>query len=432
MSQENIIRTELPGGVQVLCEPLAHVRSVAVGIWTRSGSRYETPDTAGVSHFLEHLFFKGTTTRTARQIAEEADDVGAQLNAFTAKEHCCYYARATDSQLDLVLELLCDLVLHPAFPAAEVQREREVVVEEIKMYDDVPEELVFDLAARSAWDGHPLGRRIVGSERVVRSITREQVVEFYERLYTSPRLVVAAAGHLEADHVCDVVASRLPPTAGARGPALGSPPTFRPRRVVRVKDTEQVHVVASAPTVAQDHPDMLAVEVLATWLGGGASSRLFQAVREERGWAYSVYCTPSFYTDCGLFSIYVATSPERADDVADLVAAELVLGARDGPSTVELARAKEQLKASTLLGLEGTGARMTRLGRPAVTEGRLWTMDGLLSAIEAVTAADVRRVAASLFVPKGLALASIGRWEGPRSGDLWTDDGAPDGEEAQP
>jgi predicted Zn-dependent peptidase len=413
-----VARTELPGGLRVVTETVPGVRSVSFGIWLGIGSRDEAPLQAGAAHYLEHLLFKGTRRRTAVGIAEEFDAVGGDLNAFTAKEHTCYYAQVLDADLPLAVDVLADVVTDATLAPADVEVERGVVLEEIAMRDDDPEDLLGELFDEAIFGAHPIGRPVIGSEESIRAMTRETLHDFWRGEYITPRMVVAAAGNLVHDQVVDLVAAALGPAAARAGSAAPVPPrrpapallTPGPRLVLRTDDTEQAHLMLGAPGLSRHDPRRTALQVLNTALGGGPSSRLFQQVREQRGLAYSVYSALSTYSDTGSFSVYAGCAPERLDEVAVVVRAVLADVAADGLTPAELARAQGNLRGGMVLGLEDTPSRMNRIGRSELDHGRQRTITESLDRITAVTNEQVTALAGELLSAP-LTAAVVGPYE---------------------
>jgi predicted Zn-dependent peptidase len=401
-------KEKLPNGLTIVVEEIPYVKSVSIGIWVGAGSRFEESRNVGISHFMEHLFFKGTARRTAKEIAESIEGVGGQLNAFTSKEHACYYAKVLDEHFGLAVDLLSDMLLQSKLAAADIEKERSVILEEISMYEDTPDELVHDLFLQHIWEGHPLGRTILGTEESVRSLTRDDFLAFYKRFYCPDNIVVAAAGHVTAGQVLDVVHSRLGAWNGVSSVPVAVSP--EPRRSVffRSKATEQVHLCIGAPAVPLEDPDYYGTQVLNTIAGGGSSSRLFQDIREERGLAYAVYSYVSAFKDAGLFTAYAGMSPQLARSVAERMADELAKLAETGPSESELERAREQLKGGLMLGLESTSTRMTRIGKSEITLGRYVPPEEVIDKINRVTLDDVRRLSRHLFRPEEFAVVALG------------------------
>jgi predicted Zn-dependent peptidase len=411
-------RTELPGGLRVLSETVPGVRSVSVGIWIGIGSRDERPEQAGAAHYLEHLLFKGTERRTAAAIAEELDAVGGELNAFTAKEHTCYYAHVLDTDLPLAVDVLADVVTAATLRAADVEVERSVVLEEIAIRDDDPEELLGELFDEAIFGAHPLARPVLGSEESVRGLSRETLHGFWRGEYTAPRMVVAAAGNVEHHRLVELAGAALADAAARAGRASAVPPRRPdpavldrgPRLVLRPDDTEQVHLMLGMPSPGRHDPRRSALTVLSTALGGGPSSRLFQQVREQRGLAYSVYSAQASYSDAGAFSVYAGCAPERLDEVASVVRGILHEVASGGLTPAEVARAQGNLRGGLVLGLEDTASRMNRLGRSEIDHGRQRTIAESLDRIAAVTPEQVRELARELLSTP-LVAAVVGPYE---------------------
>ncbi|MBD8869098.1 insulinase family protein [Nocardioides sp. MJB4] len=405
-------RTVLPGGLRVVTEQMAGVRSASVGVWVGVGSRDEVPGLHGCSHFLEHLLFKGTAERSAMDISVALDEVGGEFNAFTAKEYTCFHARVLDHDLPLAVDVLGDMVTGSRILAADVEAERDVILDEIAMHDDDPDDVVHNLFSEQAFGDTPLGRPIAGTADSIARLTRTQIARFYRRHYRAANTVVAVAGNL--DHATVVRRVRkafgrhgflagderpVPPTTTTRSrrPAAGAAHATRP--------LEQVNLVLGVRGLTRTDERRFALGVLSTALGGGTSSRLFQEVRERRGLAYSVYSFASHYVDAGLVGVSAGCLPEKYDDVLGVVRAELARIARDGIDAEELARGKGQLRGGLVLGLEDSGSRMARLGKAELVHDELLGIDEVLARIEAVTLDDVRSLAAELFAqPEILAV----------------------------
>jgi predicted Zn-dependent peptidase len=391
-------RTVLPGGLRVVTEFVPSVRSASVGLWVNVGSRDEGPTVAGAAHFLEHLLFKATPTRTSVDIAQAVDAVGGELNAFTSKEHTCYYAHVLDDDLEMAVELVSDVVLNGVCAPADVELERDVVLEEIAMRDDDPEDTLGDVFLSAMFGDHPVGRPVIGSVDSVTSMTRNQLHSFHVRRYTPERMVLAVAGNIDHDHVvalarayfgARLVKGRkpLPPRRGA-GRVPGGPGLTLVSR-----DCEQTHLTLGVRVPGRHWPDRWALSVLCTALGGGLSSRLFQQIRETRGLAYSVYSTLDTFADSGTFSIYAGCLPERFDEVVRLTAEVLESIAREGITEAECRIAKGSLRGGLLLGLEDSASRMNRLGRIELNFGEYRSITSTLRHIEMVTIEDVNAVA---------------------------------------
>jgi predicted Zn-dependent peptidase len=404
-------RTVLPNGLRILTEAVPAMRSVSVGIWVGVGSRDETPAMGGASHFLEHLLFKGTRRRSALDISAEIEAVGGETNAFTTKEYTCYYARVLDADLPLAVDVMGDLVTSSVLAESDVETERGVILEEIAMHDDEPDDEVHDLLARALFGDHPLGRQVSGTAETISALSRKQIHGFYRRRYTPRQLVVAAAGNLDHEELVKLVRS----TPLADGPAAEPAPLRRASGVtvhggqilVRDKDTEQAHLVLGGRGLGRLDERRFTLGVLNNSLGGGMSSRLFQEIRERRGLAYSVYSYTSLYADAGVLAVYAGCAPGKVDEVLDLTRAELARIAEDGLTEAEVARGRGMTKGALVLGLEDTGSRMTRLGKGELLYGELLSVDDLLARVDAVDTEQVRAVAAELL-GEPMSLAVVG------------------------
>jgi predicted Zn-dependent peptidase len=397
----------LPGGLRVVTEHVAGARSASVGLWVDVGSRDEPgfdPASRGAAHFLEHLLFKGTGRRSARQIAEEIDAVGGDLNAFTSKEHTCFYAHVLDTDMPLAVDVVCDVVLGGVMAAEDVSLERDVVLSEIAGRDDDPEDLLADDFDDLLLGDHPLGGPVVGSEESVAQMSRDVLARFHAAHYVPSRSVLAVAGNVTHAAVLEAVTAGFAGRLGGGGstwarPATAAPPALPADRLsVREDDTEQAHLMLGVPSVRRNDPRWEAQLVLSTVLGGGTSSRLFQEVRERRGLAYSVYSSATGYSDLGVLSVYVGCSPERLGTAAGVLRTELADLARGGVTDAELTRARGQLRGEYVLGLEDTSSRMSWLGRREL-DGRHSSLDleDSLARIDAVTREDVALLAEELF-----------------------------------
>jgi predicted Zn-dependent peptidase len=407
-------RTELPGGLRVLTETMPGVLSATLGIWVAVGSRDETDDIAGSSHFLEHLLFKGTTSRSALEIATAMDAVGGEMNAFTAKEHTCFYANVLASDLPLAVSLLSDLVTEACNTAADLESERTVVLEEIAMRDDEPADAVHDLFSETLFGATPLGRSVLGTVESIEGLTRDDVDGWYRRRYTMPSIVVTAAGRVDHQQVLELVGAsfgdRLSGDARPAPLRLGdeAAPSVPARRTGLLhRRTEQTHLLLGSTGIARLDERRYAASVLETAVGGGMSSRLFQEIREKRGLVYSVGSSLTHYAGTGTFSVYAGCSPKRVPEVLRLVRAELARVAAHGLTAEEVARSRGQLRGGMVLGLEDTGSRMSRLGKSELSFGEYLPVREVLDRLDAVTEDDVREVAADLFTREG-CLAVVG------------------------
>jgi predicted Zn-dependent peptidase len=402
--------TELDSGERVISERLDHVRSAAVGYWIGAGSRDEEQNEAGVTHFIEHLLFKGTERFSALQIAEIFDGLGGELNAATSREHTLVYARVPDHHLETAMDVMGDMVFAPSF--SELDAEREVVLEEIAMYEDAPQELVHDLIADAVFADHPLGRPVIGTADVISSIPRDSIARYHDEMYVPGNIVVAAAGNIEHERVVELVEQALQrrPTANAdrrnvRPPLVQPPP---PKLRFQRKETEQYHVCLAAPGISRSDRRRFAASLLDAILGGSASSRLFQEIREKRGMAYAVYSFISQYTDTGQIGIYLGTREDNLADALGIAAEQIADIAAGNLPDSELERAKENLKGRILLSMESTATRMNRLGKSLITDSELLSLDRIVAEIDAVEPASVAELAGALLAPSKLSAACIG------------------------
>jgi predicted Zn-dependent peptidase len=403
--------TTLPSGVRVVTEHMPGVRSIALGFWVLTGSRNESPAQAGLSHFLEHLLFKGTDRFSSFQIDEAFDAMGAEVNAGTGKETTSVYARFLDRHLEEAFDLLSDMVLRPAYP--DIDSERQVVIEEIAMYEDEPQDKVHDVLAKAVFGDHPLGLPIIGRAEVVASVAVPEIAAYHDLRYAPANLVVAAAGSVEHDSVADLVRRAMgqPGANGAAPAAEPAPDSLSPRLCFHEKETEQYHLCLGAPGISRGDDRRFALRVLDTLLGGSSSSRLFQEVREKRGLAYSVYSYASHYLDSGQVGIYVGTRPENVGEAMEVIARELHAVSDGGVTEDELERARESVKGRTTLSMESTSTRMNRLGSSLLMGVPLMTLDELLAAMDAVTIDEVNALAADLFDPARMSAAGVGASE---------------------
>ncbi len=404
--------TELETGERVISERIAGVRSIALGFWIGAGSRDESEARAGVSHFIEHLLFKGSSRYSAQEIAEIFDELGGELNAATSRETTVLYARIPDERLETAIDVMTDMVFRPSF--TDVDSEREVVLEEIAMVEDTPHDLVHDIAAEAVFGRHPLGRPVIGTADVISSVSRRALASYHRRAYTGARIVLAAAGNVRHARLVELLEERRNDAhLGAGGPAR-KPITRLPEPGLRFqrKDTEQYHVCLSAPGIRRTDERRFAASILDAIVGGSASSRLFQEIREKRGMAYSVYSYAAQYADSGQVGLYVGTREENLSACLEIAVSELADLAGGNVRSEELARAKENLKGKLLLSLESTSNRMTRLGKATITETPLLRVEAIVRRLEAVTAGDVAALADELLAPGRLSAAGIGPDEG--------------------
>jgi len=398
----------LSNGIRVVTEAMPHVRSVAVGIWVETGSRVEPEERGGISHLIEHLVFKGTATRSAEAIASAIDSVGGQMDAFTAKEHTCFYVSVLDEHLPLAVDLVTDILMHPLFAAPDIEKEKAVVFQEIKMVEDTADDLVHDLFAERVWAGHPLGRPILGRRDVVQGMDRALILKHFEEEYAPARIVVAAAGHLEHARVVDLFASRF--NGFQRSPVFreSAPPTMHVGVHMVQKPLEQVHLVVGFPGIADTAPERYALYLLNDVIGGSMSSRLFQEVRERQGLAYSVHSGLQSYRDTGLFYIYAGTDAANFAKVVKALMKEVRVLKKDGVRAEELRRSKEHLKGSLMLSLESSSSRMNRLAKQELRFGEFFSLDEMLGAIERVEPEEVQALISRILDEEQLSLLTLG------------------------
>jgi predicted Zn-dependent peptidase len=412
LSNPSIDRDVLGNGIRLLTERMTQVRSVSSGVWLTRGSRHEAAERGGIAHFVEHMLFKGTATRTAEDIAQAIDSIGGQLDAFTAKEYASYYIKVLDEHLPLAIDILSDIVMNPAFAIDDIEREKKVVVEEIKMVEDTPDDLVHELFTQGFWQDHPLGRPILGTRDTVESFNADLLRDYFRNAYTAPNLIVSAVGNLEHARVRELVEKKFGAVPKTGEVIKEQAPTVAPKILVRNKELEQSHLCVGASSYPQNHDDRYSSYVLNTLLGGSMSSRLFQNVREKRGLAYAVFSGLSAYRDAGSFTIYAGCSNEAVGEVIDLVVEELRGVKNAAVPDAELQRSKDHLKGSLMLSLENTASRMSHLARQEIYFDRQFGLDETLQGIERVTSADVQRVASDLFKNGALAATVLGNVNG--------------------
>jgi predicted Zn-dependent peptidase len=404
--------TSLANGVRVITEAMPHVRSVSVGVWIGSGSRRESTEQNGLSHFIEHMLFKGTTTRSAEDIARSVDSIGGNLDAFTAKELVCFNTKVLDQHLSQAFDVLADLVLHPMFREEDIEKEKGVILEEIKMEEDSPDYLVHEIFSSNFWKDHPLGKPILGTPQSVKRFDRDMIHSYYEAVYAPANLLVTAAGNLTHERLVALVREHFEALPQGRPVAPDTIPATHARIALRNKKAlEQVHLCLGVPSYPLPHEERFACYVLNTLLGGGMSSRLFQNIRERQGLAYAVFSELSPYRDTGCLSIYAGTSIESARKVVESITNEFRQLKQQRVTDEELRRAKDHLKGSLMLSLESTASRMSNLARQEMYFGHFFSLDALLESIEGVTAEDVQRIAQTFFDTRQIALTILGNLE---------------------
>jgi predicted Zn-dependent peptidase len=400
-------QTTLTDGLRVISEPITAVRSVAVGVFVGVGARDERPAEAGVTHLIEHLLFKGSERYDQMAIARVSDRLGSELNAFTTRESTVVHVRVLDEHLPLALDVMCDMAARPRFEAEALESEREVVLEEIAMIEDDPSDLVHDVAARCVFGQHELGRPVIGSAATVRGLANADIAAYHASRYGAGNVVIAAAGNVEHDAFCALVAERLQLGEATRA-VRSTPLVAGGRQLFLARDTEQYHVCLSAPGLPRDDERRFALALLDHVLGGAASSRLVQEIREQRGMAYSVYSYTSNYDDAGQVGIYVGTRGENVGECVEIARAQIADLGAGGLSADELERAKESVKGRMLLALESTSSRMSRLGRAVLSGSEILSLDDVAARIDAVTHDDITTLAAELLAPECFSTAGIG------------------------
>jgi predicted Zn-dependent peptidase len=407
-----IVRDSLDNGIRLVTESMGHVRSVSLGVWLTRGSRHETNEDSGIAHFVEHMLFKGTATRSAEDIAQAVDSIGGQLDAFTAKEYASYYVKVLDQHLPLAVDILSDIVLRPAFNDIDIEREKKVILEEIKMVEDTPDDLVHELFTQAFWEGHPLGRPILGTKESVEGLTQQRLREHFRGAYAAENVIISAAGNLEHRALRDALEKAFGEMPSAGRKETWTPPAVIPKVVIRSKELEQSHICLGASSYPQNHDARYASYVLNTMLGGSMSSRLFQNIREKRGLAYSVFSGINAYRDAGSLTVYAGCANEAVGEVIDLVVEEMKIIKQTPVSDSELRRAKDHLKGSVMLSLENTASRMSHLARQEIYFDKQFSLDETLEGIEQVTPQDILRVAHDVLSNGSLAATVLGHVNG--------------------
>jgi predicted Zn-dependent peptidase len=412
-------RIALPNGIRIVGDEIAELRSVSIGVWVKTGSRYESERENGVSHFLEHMFFKGTDRYSAKELAQLFDGLGGQINAFTSKEYTCFYSRVLDEHFTVALDTLANMLLSSTFDEEEMEKEKRVVIEEIHMYDDTPDELVMDIMAEGTYRGHPLGYTILGQEQNLKSFTPDDLRAYIRAHYHPDNIVISVAGHIDQETAVREI-SRLfggmerDPSTSVR--QLTVPPFYR-SLMTREKDIEQIHLCLSTPGYAAGHEQLYPLILLNNVLGGTQSSRLFQEVREDQGMAYSVFSFHTAYQDAGMFGVYAGTSPDHLEGVVQAIRNICNDLATNALSETDVMKAKQQVKGALVLGLESSGNRMSRMAKNELLLNREISLDETLKGIESVTSKEILDVARSLF-RDGFSVAAVGPLEGTNLADL--------------
>ncbi len=415
--RRNIRRTELSNGLVILTERMEHVRSVSMGVWVKTGSRDERPEINGVSHFVEHMVFKGTKSRSAKNIAREVDAIGGNLDAFTSKETICFNVKVLDEHVPKALDVLTDLVMHPVFAPDDIDRECKVILEEIKMDEDNPDMLVHEIFTQSFWKDHPLGKPILGTKETVRKFDQGTLFDFYGGRFQGGNMIFSAAGNLDHDSFVTLVAEKLGDLPAAPAPLDGLSLLNQPKVHARIvskqkKSLEQLQICLGVPAPAVNDEQRYTAGLLNTILGGGMSSRLFQNVREDRGLAYSIFSELSSFRDTGSLCVYAGTSAQNAEQVIRLTVEEFRRMKEQAVPEEELQRAKDQMKGNILLSLESSGALMSNLARQEMYFQRFYAVPEILERVAQVTSEDLMRMAQQLFVPESVAVAMLGNLNG--------------------
>jgi len=404
-----INKDKLANGIIVVTEELPHLRSVALGVWLNKGSRDETEQLNGVSHFIEHILFKGTRKRSGLEIARTIDSIGGQLDGMTGRENICFYARLLDEHLPLAFDLLSDIVINPLFKKEDIESERKVILEEIKMVEDSPDELIHDLFIASFWQNHPLGRPVLGTREIVSKLSRKRMVKYFEKCFVPENIIISAAGHLKHKEVIKLAQKYFGCLQGVNG-LLGSiAPKHKPSiMMVNRNELEQVHLCLGTTSYPINHPDRYAFHILNVLLGGGISSRLFQDIREKRGLAYSIYSFLNLYSDSGYLATYVGTSSRNLTTVIELIIKHIrdIIQGKIEPS--ELRLVKDHIKGQLMLSLESSATRMSKLAQQIIYFKRNFTLDEIIQGIEKVQLEDIQRTATAFFAGKQFSLTVLG------------------------
>lgn len=401
---------KLSNGIRLVYEKIPFVRSLSIGVWIKTGSRNEEIDNSGISHFIEHMMFKGTEKRSAKDIAESIDNIGGQLNAFTGKECTCYYTKTLDSHLELSVDVLSDMLFNSRFDNKDIDIERKVISEEIDMYEDSPEELVHDVLSEVVWDGNSLGYPILGDVKSLNKIDRKAILQYIEKNYTPQNIVISVAGNFNEDELYDII-NRYFGTMKPNNNFLSSYKNteFKIGSKTKEKDTEQVHICIGFEGIEHGNDELYSLLAVNNIFGGGMSSRLFQKIREEKGLVYSIFSYPSSYKNAGLFTIYAGMNPEQLQTVVNMVRDEISILIKDGISMDELAKSKEQLKGNYILGLESTSSRMNSIGKSELLLGYINTPDEVLEKIDSISMNNVSDVIEKVFDINRMSFSAVGR-----------------------
>lgn len=400
----------LNNGIKVIAKEIPHVRSVSIGVWVNTGSTSETLNNNGISHFIEHMLFKGTFERTAKQIASDMDSIGGQLNAFTSKECTCYYSKVLDSHIDIAIDILSDMLLNSKFDENDILKEKSVICEEISMYEDSPEDLVYDSLSKTIFHKHSLGFPILGTQESIETINKHNLLGFMKRNYNSENIVIAIAGSFEENNLIEELNKKFGQYKfDSMDKSHIEKPSFHSNYTFKSKDIEQVHLCLGFEGVPNDGDTLYPLFILNNIFGGSMSSRLFQKIREEHGLAYSIYTHPSLYKDFGLFTTYVSLNPSQLKNVVELITAEVNNVINNYITVDELERSKEQLKGNYILGLESTSSIMTMLGKSEIFGKKIRTMEEVLKKIDSVDMSDMKNIINKIFKNDKVSLSIVGK-----------------------
>ncbi len=402
-------KTYLNNGIRVITQNIPYVKSVSLGFWINTGSIFETIDNNGISHFIEHMLFKGTHSRTAKDIASHIDSIGGQLNAFTSKECTCYYAKVLDSHFDIAIDVLSDMLLNSKFDQIDIEKEKGVVYEEISMYDDSPEDLVYDVLSKTVFKEHSLGLPILGTHETISSLNRSDLINHIKTHYNSENIVISVVGSFNEDLLIETLNNSIGQSPLiTKGNTNVNKPEFYSNLTFRSKDIEQVHLCISYEGIENKNKYFYSLLVLNNIFGGGMSSRLFQSIREDNGLAYSIYSHPSFYKETGLYTINVSLNPSQFERVTDLISNEIKTVTNIPITTEELRKSKEQLKGNYILGLESTNSIMTMLGKSEVFDQKIKTPEEIVKEINNVSIYDIEYIVNKIFNTKAVSMAVVG------------------------
>lgn len=402
-------KVTLDNGLRIVIEKIPYVRSASMGIWVGTGSRFEYPEENGVSHFIEHMLFKGTKFRSAADIADSIDSIGGQINAFTGKECTCYYTKTLDTHLDTAVDILSDMYFNSLMNKKDIDMERKVILEEIGMYEDSPEELVHDIFSETVWNGDPLGFPILGTKETLTKIDRDAIFKYMDRTYTAGNTVISVAGNFDEEELISLLKNKFDSMDGSKYSKTElNKVVFKDEVCIKQKDTEQVHMCLGFDAIEHGNDDMYTLLAINNVFGGGMSSRLFQKIREKKGLVYSIYSYPSAYKSTGLFTIYAGMNNEHLEEVIDLIHKEIDILSSKGITKEELEKSKEQLKGSYILGLESTSSIMNSIGKSELMLGYINTQEDILSKIDDINMEKVNQIIEQIFVEKKYGFTAVG------------------------